>query len=211
MTDTPVTSQLTAADSGAEDARLKPIAAGPQFAARVDTPLGDMLLAASGAALTGAWFVDQDDVPSTLLTQDDAADPETAAVLARATEQLIAWFAGQRRDFDLPLAASGTPFQHAVWRGLLDLPFGQTCSYGDLAHRIGRPRAVRAVAQAVGRNPISIVIPCHRIVGHDTSLTGFGGGLIRKRSLLAHEGHIYAGPSARAKVRASGQLSLDWV
>lgn len=203
----------------------KALPAGQTATMRVDTPLGVMLLAACGEALAGAWFLGQDDVPAELAARDAQegegvategdgapvqATPAQQAVLRNAANQLGEWFSGQRKTFDLPLVTAGTPFQQEVWRALLDLSFGQTCSYGDLAHRIGRPRAVRAVAQAVGRNPISIVIPCHRVVGHDSSLTGFGGGLVRKRALLAHEGHIYAGPSARARERSTGQLPLDW-
>src|SRR3546814_654555 len=90
------------------------------------------------------------------------------------------------------------------------LPFGTTCSYGDLALSIGKPKSVRAAAQAIGRNPISIFIPCHRVVGRDTSLTGFGGGLARKQALLAHEGHRYPGRSARARRIADGQAELPW-
>lgn len=170
------------------------------------TPLGPMRLTASGGALTGAWFADQPDAPP-------PADAAVAAaadrlVLDQAADQLQAWFRRERTAFDVPLALHGTPFQVDVWKALCELPFGTTISYGELAVRVGRPRAVRAVAQAVGRNPVSIIVPCHRIVGHDTSLTGFGGGLPRKRALLDHEGHVYRGGSARSRGVHPGQMML---
>lgn len=177
------------------------------------TPLGPMRLAACDGTLVGAWFVDQADAPPLPAAATQAA-PEHGgdadhAVLDQAESQLQAWFRGERTAFDVPLAAHGTPFQQSVWRALCEVPFGAVISYGRLAARVGRPRAVRAVAQAVGANPISLFIPCHRIVGHDTSLTGFGGGLMRKRALLAHEGHPYAGEQERSRYVHPGQLPLD--
>ncbi|WP_459618682.1 methylated-DNA--[protein]-cysteine S-methyltransferase [Bordetella sp. 2513F-2] len=171
----------------------------------VPTPLGPMRLAALDDALCGAWFLDQADLPA---PQGWRAVP--VPVLRQAEAELQAWFDGGRRHFDVPLKPRGTAFQVQVWAALCELPFGATASYGELARRIGRPRAVRAVGGAAGRNPISLFIPCHRIVGHDTSLTGFGGGLPRKHALLAHEGHRYAGPAARARRTGSGQLALPW-
>ena len=111
-------------------------------------------------------------------------------MLTRAARQLAEYFAGTRRTFDLPLAftARGTPFQQKVWRALLTIPFGETRSYGEIAAQIGSPRAVRAVGAANGRNPISIVAPCHRVVGANGKLTGFAGGLENKAYLLALEG-----------------------
>ena len=105
-----------------------------------------------------------------------------------ARRQLAEYFAGLRRDFDLTLSPSGTVFQREVWAALEAIPFGATCCYSDIAERIGRPRAVRAVGAANGKNPIAIVVPCHRMIGRDGSLTGYGGGLDRKRWLLEHEG-----------------------
>lgn len=172
----------------------------------VATPLGMLRLAALGDALCGAWFLDQDDLPG-----GEGWREEAAPVLAQAADELAQWFAGRRRDFDVPLyPLGGTDFQRQVWQALLALPFGTTVSYGELARRIGRPRAVRALGGAVGRNPIIIFIPCHRVVGHDSALTGFGGGLARKHALLAIEGHRYAGPSARARRRNEGQGELSW-
>jgi methylated-DNA-[protein]-cysteine S-methyltransferase len=110
------------------------------------------------------------------------------AALEPAARQLAAYFAGERTSFDMPLDLHGTEFQRRVWQALLAIPFGETTSYGEIARRIGAPSAVRAVGGAVGRNPISIVVPCHRVVGSNGSLTGFGGGLDRKRWLLSHEG-----------------------
>jgi methylated-DNA-[protein]-cysteine S-methyltransferase len=103
---------------------------------------------------------------------------------AAAREQLAAYFAGERTDFDLPVTATGTPFQHEVWQALTEIPYGTTWSYGELARHIGKPAAVRAVGLANGRNHVSIVVPCHRVVGANGSLTGYGGGIERKRFLL---------------------------
>ncbi|MBV7484504.1 methylated-DNA--[protein]-cysteine S-methyltransferase [Bordetella sp. BOR01] len=172
-----------------------------------DTPLGGLRLAASDTALRGAWFLDQSDLPPPSPAWRFAP---THPVLSQARDELAQWFAGQRREFDVALDPQGTAFQQAVWQALLGLPFGTTCSYGDLAVSIGKPKSVRAAAQAIGRNPISIFIPCHRVVGRDTSLTGFGGGLARKQALLAHEGHRYPGRDARARRVADGQAELPW-
>lgn len=160
------------------------------------TPLGAMRLAASGSAVCGAWFEDQADLPHAgVQWREQPGHP----LLIQAHAELDQWFAGQRTVFEVPLKPCGTPFQRAVWRALLELRFGATASYGELARRVERPTAARAVAAAVGRNPISIFIPCHRVVGSNTALTGFSGGLARKRALLAHEGHCYAGADARAR------------
>lgn len=165
----------------------------------VDTPLGAMLLQAEGGALTGAWFVGQRDCPpadgATLPVPAHAAHP----ILDHAELELADYFASRRREFSLPLAPRGTPFQRRVWDALRDIPFGGLESYGDLSTRCAQAAAVRAVAQAVGRNPISIFIPCHRIIGGDGTLTGFGGGLPRKQALLQLEGHLYAGASRESK------------
>ena len=110
-----------------------------------------------------------------------------SAVTERAAEELREYFAGRRSQFDIPLHLVGTPFQLSVWHSLLDIPYGQTRSYADIARRIGRPSAVRAVANANGANAISIFVPCHRVIGSDHSLTGYGGGLDAKRYLLTLE------------------------
>lgn len=109
---------------------------------------------------------------------------ESSAILERAAEQLGEYFAGQRTTFDLPLEPDGTAFERSVWEELTRIPYGQTISYGQLAHRLGNPKAVRAVGRANGQNPISIIIPCHRVIGASGQLVGYGGGLDRKRFLL---------------------------
>ena len=112
-------------------------------------------------------------------------------VLVRTQAQLAEYFAGKRRDFDLPLAPQGSGFQVEVWRALLRIPYGETCSYGDVARVVGRPAASRAVGAANGRNPIPIIVPCHRVIGANGTLTGFGGGLHRKQFLLQLEAKVY--------------------
>jgi methylated-DNA-[protein]-cysteine S-methyltransferase len=112
---------------------------------------------------------------------------EPSEVILRTEEQLDEYFAGRRTAFDIPLQPVGTAFQHRVWQALLEIPYGETCSYRDIALRVGNPRGVRAVAQAVGANGIAILIPCHRVIGSDGSLTGFAGGLEAKRLLLEVE------------------------
>ncbi len=149
------------------------------------SPLGRMILAAADQQLVGVWFADQAHLPDLSACPVDANSP----LLKQASAQLSAYFAGQRHTFDLPLnTATGTPFQQAVWQALLDIPFGSTCSYGQLASRAGKPSAVRAVGAAVGRNPLSLIVPCHRVVGANGSLTGYAGGLHRKTALLQLEG-----------------------
>jgi methylated-DNA-[protein]-cysteine S-methyltransferase len=149
------------------------------------SPLGNLQLTTDGTHLTGVDFAGpQRDrrLPRDWIRADD--DP----VLRRARDQLGEYFAGQRQRFDLKLKPHGTPFQQSVWRALLTVPFGATATYGAMAAAVGRPSAVRAAGAAIGANPIAIVLPCHRIVGFDGSLTGYSGGLHRKVKLLAHEG-----------------------
>jgi methylated-DNA-[protein]-cysteine S-methyltransferase len=148
------------------------------------SPIGRLLLTSDGTALTGLYMEPSRKAQSTEGWAQDAA----VAPLAATLRQLSEYFAGTRRDFDLPLRLDGTPFQARVWRELVEIPYGETWSYGQLAKRIGSPSASRAVGLANGRNPISILVPCHRVIGADGSLTGYGGGLERKRWLLAHEG-----------------------
>ena len=114
--------------------------------------------------------------------------------LVEARHQLGAYFAGERTDFELPLAPEGTPFQQQVWAALREIPYGQTISYGELARRIGNPQASRAVGLANGRNPISVIVPCHRVIGANGALTGYGGGLGRKQVLLSLEQGVTALP-----------------
>lgn len=154
---------------------------------QVMSPIGRLLLTSDAVALTGLYMEVSGKGGGPVLGPDARADPE-GGVLPAATRQLAEYFAGQRRHFDLPLALRGTAFQERVWQALTEIPYGATWSYGRLAERIGNPRAVRAVGLANGRNPISILVPCHRVIGADGSLTGYGGGLERKQWLLAHEG-----------------------
>jgi methylated-DNA-[protein]-cysteine S-methyltransferase len=151
----------------------------------VDSPIGQLLLQTDGVSLTGLYM----DVPGRPIRRmDDWQEDATAGPLPEAVRQLEEYFAGNRRNFDLPLHLNGTEFQRRVWRALTEIPYGETWSYGELAKRIGNPNASRAVGLANGRNPIAILVPCHRVIGADGSLTGYGGGLQRKQWLLAHEG-----------------------
>lgn len=170
------------------------------------TPLGEMRLVASPKGLRGAWFTDQELLPSAQGWTHTESDP----ILEQARRELDEWFAGKRRTFDLPLDPVGTTFQHKVWHALCALDFGVLTSYGELARTVERPKGAQAVGGAVGRNPIIIIIPCHRVIGADTSLTGFGGGLPRKQALLAHEGNRYLSRNARARRICDGQAELPW-
>jgi methylated-DNA-[protein]-cysteine S-methyltransferase len=147
--------------------------------------LGDVLLAATAQGLAGVWFMHrQEHMPDSSQWITDEAHP----TLITAAQQLHAYFSGQRQSFDLSLQpAWGTPFQRAVWQALQRIPYGRTSTYGDIARDIGNPKAVRAVGAAIGQNPHTIVVPCHRVVGANGSLTGFAGGLDRKKYLLHHE------------------------
>lgn len=157
------------------------------FTLNFDSPLGVMHLAASERGLCGAWFENQRHGPSpSEQTQWTRAPSHRQLVQAR--EQLAAYFAGQRQVFDVPLDLSrGTPFQQSVWQALLGVACGQTSTYGRLAQELNHPQAVRAVGAAVGRNPVSIIVPCHRILGSGGQLTGYAGGLWRKEALLKLE------------------------
>jgi methylated-DNA-[protein]-cysteine S-methyltransferase len=148
-----------------------------------ESPIGTLLLAAGEAGLAGAWFERQKHRPDRAGWRRAPGNP----VLARARRQLAEYFERRRRAFELPLDAQGTAFQRAVWKAIAGVPYGETISYAELARRAGHPGAVRAVAAATGRNPIGIIVPCHRIVGSDGSLTGYAAGLARKRALLALE------------------------
>jgi methylated-DNA-[protein]-cysteine S-methyltransferase len=155
----------------------------------VDSPIGRLMLTSNGSALTGLYMNLYRNKPTKLPTlQDDWLQNATMDPLPAAARQLKEYFAGTRREFDLPLSAAGTDFQKQVWRELTRIPFGQTRSYGQLAKRLGNPNGSRAVGLANGRNPIAIIVPCHRVIGADGSLTGFGGGIERKQWLLTHEG-----------------------
>lgn len=143
------------------------------------TPVGELTLVASTLGLREVLWAER--------ARPDGTPVGSSEVLEEAGRQLHAYFAGDLRRFDLPLDLVGTEFQVAAWRALGDIPYGTTISYGEQARRLGRPKAVRAVGAANGRNPLPIVLPCHRIIGADGSLVGFGGGLSRKQLLLEHE------------------------
>jgi methylated-DNA-[protein]-cysteine S-methyltransferase len=150
--------------------------------AYMPSPVGRLLLAGDERALRSLLFVDG----------RHPAGPEPGwqpadAPFREAVRQLEAYFAGELTEFTLPLAPAGTAFQRSVWTALCDIAYGETISYGELARRIGKPQAVRAVGAANGQNPIAIVVPCHRVIGSNGALTGYGGGLERKGWLLAHE------------------------
>lgn len=151
--------------------------------ASLATPLGVMRLATDGHAILALEF----DVSSTV-TMPLSSDAQRLADAVRG--RLDAYFEGRPVTFDLPLAPAGTPFQRDVWNALCGIPYGETVSYEEIAQRVGRPYAVRAVGAANGRNPIAIVIPCHRVIGANGTLTGYGGGLDRKRALLALEAPV---------------------
>jgi methylated-DNA-[protein]-cysteine S-methyltransferase len=147
----------------------------------ISSPIGPLALAGHGRVLTNLRMVGQTHEPSrTDWVRNDRAFPD-------AVEQLEAYFAGERTDFDLELNLAGSEFQRRVWQALLTIPYGQTRSYGKVADQIGASGAARAVGLANGRNPIAIIVPCHRVIGASGSLTGYGGGLDRKRSLLELE------------------------
>ncbi len=152
--------------------------------ATVQTPLGPMLLARTERGLAGVWFEGQKDHPGVLAAPVKDDDP----LLRAAAAQLTDYFAGRSTRFDVPLDLRGTDFQRGVWQALLAIGLGQTRSYGDIARELGAPRAMRAVGAAVGKNPLSVIVPCHRVLGTGGSLTGYAGGVDRKRALLALEG-----------------------
>ncbi|WP_414638257.1 methylated-DNA--[protein]-cysteine S-methyltransferase [Actinomycetospora sp.] len=148
-----------------------------------DSPLGPLTLRARDGVLDGLYMLEHRHGPGQEQLGERVADAAPAA-----REQLAAYFAGELREFDLEVGLRGTDFQQRVWAALREIPFGETCSYGELAVAIGQPTAVRAVGLANGKNPVSIVVPCHRVVGANGSLTGYGGGTDRKRALLELEG-----------------------
>jgi len=171
----------------------------------LDSPIGRLLLAGDGARLSHVCFQSG---PRPF--RPIAGWITDAAPFRTAVAQLEEYFAGKRRTFDLPLAPRGTDFQQRVWRALREIPYGNTISYGELARRIGKPSAPRAVGLANGANPLPIIVPCHRVIGTNGSLTGFGGGLPIKRRLLALEGATAgeAGPQGSFKWDARPQPAV---
>jgi methylated-DNA-[protein]-cysteine S-methyltransferase len=162
----------------------------PRTHGYASTPLGRVLVVAAGGQLTGLYFAGHARTPGV-----DGSEAAPAGLVSLVRGQLDEYFQGLRERFDLPIRLQGTPFQVEVWSALLEIPFGRTSTYAQVAGAIGRPRAARAVGAANGRNPISIVVPCHRLIGTGGGLTGYGWGLDRKRRLLELEG---ADPAARS-------------
>jgi methylated-DNA-[protein]-cysteine S-methyltransferase len=148
----------------------------------MDSPVGPLTLVAHDGVLCGLYMAEQRHRPA-----EEIFGPRDDRLTHAAIDQLTAYFAGELKDFDLPLALHGTEFQRRVWTELNTIPYGETTTYGELAQRLGSPSAARAVGLANGKNPISIIVPCHRVVGSTGNLTGYGGGLPRKRYLLAFE------------------------
>src|SRR5258708_39538896 len=148
----------------------------------MESPVGRLLLAGDEEGLLRVAFADGGKA-----SQPEPGWNQNARPLQQAVDQLTAYFAGVLRSFDLPLHMQGTPFQQSVWRALLDIPYGETASYGEIARRVGTPQGSRAVGLANGSNPIAIVVPCHRVIGSNGKLTGYGGGLNNKETLRALE------------------------
>ncbi|WP_166422082.1 methylated-DNA--[protein]-cysteine S-methyltransferase [Paraglaciecola sp. 20A4] len=152
----------------------------------LSTATGLLKITANDLGISAITYVEQQDQP-----------PSSHPLLRKAKQQLIEYFNNEREVFDLPLAAKGTVFQRKVWQLLRDIPYGQTCSYGDIAKRLDNPKAVRAVGSANGRNPISIIVPCHRVIGANGTLTGYAGGLKRKAYLLQLENSLFSAHQAK--------------
>jgi len=160
----------------------------------IDSPIGRLMLTSDGTSLTGLYMNLYRNKPTKLPDLNgDWVQNATIDPLPAAARQLKEYFSGKRREFALPLRMAGTEFQRRVWSELSQIPFGETRSYSQLAKRLNNPNGSRAVGLANGRNPIAIIVPCHRVIGADGSLTGFGGGIDRKEWLLSHEGHPRTG------------------
>lgn len=155
------------------------------YATITESPLGELTLLSDGKSLTGLYLPVHKGAPA-----DTSAWQWDAGPFKDVVTQLREYFAGERREFDVPLAGAGTPFQQKVWAALTTIPYGATATYRDIAIAIGSPKAVRAVGLANGRNPISVIVPCHRVVGANGSLTGYGGGLAAKQLLLDLESRV---------------------
>ncbi|CAH6835340.1 Methylated-DNA--protein-cysteine methyltransferase [Vibrio chagasii] len=148
-----------------------------------DSPLGTVTLQANEQGLLGVWFETHTTKPEDLGIQEDSFP-----IFQSVKDQFDRYFAGEAIQFDVPIAAKGTPFQQSVWHALTTIPYGETWSYAQLADAIGNPKAVRAVGLANGKNPVSVIVPCHRVIGKNGKLTGYAGGVERKQRLLAIEG-----------------------
>ncbi len=170
----------------------------PLFSCRYDSPVGDLSIVCSDHGLVALLWPGEIRVP--LPGVASRVDRDSHPILATTCQQLDEYFSGQRTSFDVPLSPSGTEFQLEAWQALRAIPYGETRSYAEQATTIGRPKAVRAVGAANGRNPISIIVPCHRVIGSNGSLTGFGGGLDAKTFLLEHERRVSGNPSGPASL-----------
>jgi len=178
----------------------------PRRFTTIDSPVGTLTLTASAGAIDGLFMEGQRHAPQASAPQDAADWVREEAPFATLADQLERYFTGEAVEFDVPLRARGTPFQERVWAALREIPHGATISYGELARRLGTPGASRAVGLANGRNPIAIVIPCHRVIGADGSLTGYGGGLERKAWLLRHESARRGAVGHRSSIAAGPLL-----
>ncbi|MGE3801039.1 MAG: methylated-DNA--[protein]-cysteine S-methyltransferase [Candidatus Kapaibacterium sp.] len=170
----------------------------------IDSPFGLMQVCATEEALTLLEFADRSDIERQIASLQSfigsRVEEGTNSIIERTTLELAEYFAGKRQRFSLPLHTPGTPFQQSVWNALIDIPFGETRSYGWLAQKLGDPKSVRAVAHANGQNRIAIIIPCHRVIGADGSLTGYAGGLERKKKLLLLEGATAPVPEGQERL-----------
>jgi len=182
-TTTPATATATAARTAPAAAAATATAGPATVHTVVDSPCGPLTLVAREGGLAGLYMTQQRHRPD----EDTFGPRADLPVFEQATAQLAEYFAGDRTDFDLDLRLAGTPFQQRVWAALRNIPYGETVSYGELADVLGQPGASRAVGLANGKNPVGIIVPCHRVIGANGSLTGYGGGLDRKRWLLAFE------------------------
>jgi methylated-DNA-[protein]-cysteine S-methyltransferase len=169
-----------------------------RYFAPYQSPLGDMLLVATTEALAGLYFIGQKYFPRLDPAWQKAADAEP---IRKTLDELDDYFAGRRTRFDVPLAPHGTPYQHAIWKAIASVEYGETITYGELARRSGFPGNARAAGAATGQNPIGIIVPCHRIIGSNGNLTGYAGGLDKKRALLALEAE-HASPGLFQRIGA---------
>lgn len=176
----------------------------------MNSPIGRVWIAATERGITGMEIAKgrRAQAPHSATS----AQSKARAHVTQAIRQLREYFAGQRQEFVLPLDLQGTPLQKSVWRNLLDIPYGKTLTYGEVARRVGTPNAARAVGAACGANPVWLVVPCHRVIGSDGSLHGYGGGLWRKEFLLKHEGALREDGSSKIEKRktAASQRSLQF-
>jgi methylated-DNA-[protein]-cysteine S-methyltransferase len=169
----------------------------------IPSPIGPLTLTSSGSGLSGVHMA-----PHPVAARRSLLWREDSSLFDQATRQLAEYFGGTRRAFDVPLElTNGTPFQSEVWRALEKIPYGETISYGELARRVGRPTGGRSVGAAVGRNPWAVIVPCHRVIAANGELTGFGGGIERKRWLLEHEGLEIRGPRSDRRAKVLSALS----